>query len=288
MAAENRLRNPMQQAAVKDGVLPVPRDEPVSVLSPPGLVSILVSCCGQLEYTQLCVPSLLRHSRLPFELIFLDVGSLDGTAEYLAGVAVAARLRVEVVRTLTDAGIPALCKEAVARARGEFLVLLNNDTVVTDAWLDQLTALAQVSPAIGLVGPMSNSAAAPQQVEVVPYRIGRKKGVRPRQDGLVEDTLLDLSAVDRFAQEWREQHRGQWLAVEQLGGFCLLLKRQVLEKIGPLEGQAGLDLFDTALLCARARQAGFTQGCARDLFIHHFGSRTFAHGGPQAPAPDKP
>src|SRR5215831_18285817 len=44
MAAENRLRNPIQQAAVKDGVLPVPREEPVSVLSPPGLVSILVSC----------------------------------------------------------------------------------------------------------------------------------------------------------------------------------------------------------------------------------------------------
>jgi hypothetical protein len=79
-----------------------------------------------------------------------------------------------------------------------------------------------------------------------------------------------------------------WQAVEQLGGFCLLLKRQVLDKIGPLEGQAGLSIFDTALLCARARQAGFTQACARDLFVHHFGSRTFAHGGPQSPATDKP
>ena len=128
-----------------------------------------------------------------------------------------------------------------------------------------------------------DAALAVQQVEGVPYRIGRKKGVRPRGEGLVEETLLDVSAVDRFAQEWREQNRGKWLAVEQLGGFCLLLKRQVLDKIGPLEGQAGLSLFDTALLCARARQAGFTQACARDLFIHHFGSRTFAHGAPTAP-----
>jgi GT2 family glycosyltransferase len=252
------------------------------------LVSILVTCCGQLEYTKLCVPSLFRHSRLPFELIFLDIGSLDGTAEYLAGVAVAARVRVEVVRTLTDAGIPAACKEALARARGEFLVLLNNDTIVTDAWLDQLTALANLSPALGLVGPMSNYAAEPQLVDVVPYRIGRKKGVRPPSDGLVEDTLLDVSAVDRFAQEWREQHKGKWQAVEQLGGFCLLLKRQVLEKVGPLEGKAGLNVFDTTLLCARARQAGFTQACCKDLFIHHFGSRTFAHGAPRVAGPAQP
>jgi hypothetical protein len=46
-----------------------------------GMVSILIPCCGGLEFTRLCVPSLLRHTRPPFELIFLDIGSLDGTAE---------------------------------------------------------------------------------------------------------------------------------------------------------------------------------------------------------------
>jgi hypothetical protein len=40
-----------------------------------------------LEYTQLLVPSLLLHTRPPFELIFIDIGSLDGTAAYLKGVA---------------------------------------------------------------------------------------------------------------------------------------------------------------------------------------------------------
>ena len=42
------------------------------------LVSIIIPCCGMLEYTRLCVPSVLKHSRQPFELIFLDIGSLDG------------------------------------------------------------------------------------------------------------------------------------------------------------------------------------------------------------------
>ena len=49
----------------------------------------------------------MRHSRPPVELIFLDVASLDGTAEYLAGVTAATPVRVEVVRTETDPGIPA-------------------------------------------------------------------------------------------------------------------------------------------------------------------------------------
>jgi hypothetical protein len=63
----------------------------VSVLS--GLASILIPCVGQVEYTRLCVPSILRHTREPYELIFIDIGSLDGTALYLAGVQDAAKVR---------------------------------------------------------------------------------------------------------------------------------------------------------------------------------------------------
>src|SRR5262245_24817612 len=74
-------------------------------LAAPGLVSILIPCAGGLEYTKLCLPSVLRHSREPFELIFIDIGSLDGTAEYLAGIKTAAHVRVEIVRTQTDLGI---------------------------------------------------------------------------------------------------------------------------------------------------------------------------------------
>src|SRR5206468_2057927 len=85
----------------------VPQDQKLSVLAPRGLASILIPCCGQLEYTKLCVPSLLRHTRnRPYELIFLDIGSLDGTAEYLAGIATAlGDVRVEIVHTPTDLGI---------------------------------------------------------------------------------------------------------------------------------------------------------------------------------------
>jgi GT2 family glycosyltransferase len=147
----------------------VPHEQTISIASPTGLASVLIPCCGQLEYTKLCVPSLLKHSRQPFEVIFLDIGSLDGTAEYLQGLAAAAPVRIEVVRTATDLGIAGAVQDAIKLARGEYLVLLNNDCIVTDGWLNQLVALAQMTPAVGLVGPMSNYAAPPQLVENVPY-----------------------------------------------------------------------------------------------------------------------
>jgi GT2 family glycosyltransferase len=230
------------------------------------------------------VPSLLRHSRAPFELIFLDIGSLDGTAEYLAGVAAAASVPVEVIRTATDLGIGEACAQAVKRAQGQYLVLLNNDTVVTDGWLNQLVGLANMSTVIGMVGPMSNYAAPPQLVEAVPYRIGAKAGQRSKGTANALDAVVNVEAVNTFAKEWRDKNRGKWSEVDRLGGFCLLLKREILARVGPLDEVSDLGLFDTDVLSMRARRSGYTLACCKDLFIHHFGSRAFAHAAPSVPA----
>jgi GT2 family glycosyltransferase len=258
----------------------ISNEKAVAVVDP--LVSILIPCCGMLEYTKLCVPSILRYSRRPIELIFIDIGSLDGTAEYLAGLAAGvAPLRVEAVRTATDLGISDACKEALGRAKGQYLVLLNNDTVVTHCWLDQMIALVSHSVDIGMVGPMSNSAAVPQLVETVPYRVGPRKV--PRFQAAMGDgpILVDVSAIDNFAHDFREKNRGNYIHVERLGGFCLLLKREVLLRIGfALDAWADLGLFDTDVLSMKARQAGFNLAICRDLFVHHFGTRTFAQGAP--------
>jgi hypothetical protein len=63
-----------------------------------------------LEFTKLLVPSLLEYTREPYELIFIDIGSLDGTAEYLAGLAAGVRhCRVTVVHAETGLDIPDAC-----------------------------------------------------------------------------------------------------------------------------------------------------------------------------------
>jgi GT2 family glycosyltransferase len=259
------------------------QEQPLAAAAPPGLASILIPCCGQLEFTRLCVPSLLRHTRQPYELIFLDIGSLDGTTAYLSGIAAASQVRVEIVRTRTDAWTGQAVQGAVKQARGEYLVLLNNDTIVTENWLANLVAVAQLTPAVGLVGPMSNYAAPPQRVEHIPYRIGPKKS-----PGMPSgDYLIDVSAVDSFARKWRDENRGKWSECERLGGFCLLMKREVLKRTGHMQEASELGVFDAAALCQKARRAGFTLACCKDLFVHHFGTRTIANGASKSET-DKP
>src|SRR6266852_3849654 len=250
----------------------MPHPSEISVVATAGLVSIVVPCCGMLEYTKLRVPSVLKHSRPPFELIFLDIGSLDGTAEYLAGLqaGLAGQVRIEIVRCDTDLGLKEACQKAVKQTLGEFVVLLNNDTIVTFGWLNQLTGLASFSMTVGMAGPMSNMAAPPQLVETVPYRTFSSGK---------NSTLVDTSAVERFAEKHRQEQKGNWVYAERLGGFCLLIKREVLDKIGSdLDQWTDLSLFDSDILSAKAKQQGYALAVCRDLFVHHFGTRTFAHG----------
>src|SRR6266581_2364845 len=272
-------RTSRQGSRPTESAVPMPTAANISITSPAGLVSIVIPCCGMLDYTKLCIPSVLRHSREPFELIFLDIGSLDGTAEYIVGLrdGLANRLRVEVSRAATDLDVGEACQAALKLAHGEFVCLLNNDTVVTPRWLDALTALALYSEGHGMVGPMSNYAAPPQLVETVPYRVGPRKGARPGEP------LVDVEAVQSFARDLHGQNKGKWMQVERLGGFCLLIRRAVLDRVNPsLPEWTDLSLFDTDILSARARQEGFTLACSRDVFVHHFGTRTFAHGAPQS------
>src|SRR5579859_1808743 len=100
---------------------------------------------------------------------------------------------------------------------------------------------------------MSNYAAPPQLVEeTVPYRVGPRKGWHPGEP------LVDVQAVNRFAVEFANTNRGKWMYVEQparLGGFCLLIRRAVLDKIQPgLHEWSDLGLFDTDIVSAKAHE----------------------------------
>ncbi len=230
-----------------------------SASTPRRLASVIVPCFNQLDYTRLCVAALARHTRPPWELVAVDNGSADGTAAYLAGVQATAAFPVTVVTNPENRGFPAACKQGLKAARGDYLVLLNNDAVVTDAWLDQLVALAESDPKVGMTGPASNYVSPSQLVENAPYR--------------------DLAGMHRFAAKWRAEHRGRWMNVSMLSDFCLLIKRPALDAVGGLDERFGPGFFVDDDLAMRVRRAGFSLAVAYDLFVHHFGGRTFAGSG---------
>jgi len=229
------------------------------------LTSIIILCCNQLECTRLCLESVLRHARQQYELILIDNASTDDTPAYLGVVSgqwQGAReaggkgpQRVIVIRNETNVGFPAGCNQGLAKARGQYLVFLNNDTVVTEGWLNGLVAWALHEwPQVGMVGAVTNYASPPQQIPV---------------------TYKDVAGVDGFAARRRSEFAKQALRVDRLTGFCLLVRSEVLERIGGFDERYGLGFFDDDDLCVRAREAGFGLLVAQNVFIHHFGSRTF-------------
>jgi GT2 family glycosyltransferase len=229
------------------------------------LVSIVVPCFGNLEFTRLCVPRLLRLSRKPIQLILVDVGSLDGTAEYLEGLAAAVGTPAMSLRAEPELDLVGACQKGIEQAHGEFVALVSNDSLVTESWLNHLVALARLTPELGMVGCMSNLAPPPQWSGKLPYRI-RSKG---------NTSALDVSPVDEFAREWRQKHLGQSFEVERIGGSCVLFKTEALRKIDLSGIPTPFGCIDGDLLSNKVRDAGYKLACSRDLFVHHFGTRLF-------------
>ncbi len=218
------------------------------------LASVIVICHNGLAYTRLCIESVLRRTRRPYELILLDNASTDGTSAYLEEVRYRpGPARVEVVRSDDNRPLPAACNKALDHATGRYLVFLHNDTVLTDGWLDGLVGRARKG-AVGLVGPISNYAAAPQKVDVA---------------------YDDDAGLLRFAEHRRRHCPAQTTLAERLSAFCLLLRRDVIERVGSFDERFETGFYADDDLCLRAREAGFQVGVAQDVFVHHFGSRTY-------------
>ena len=106
------------------------------------LASIIIPCWNQLEFTRLCLAALVRHTRPPWELLVIDNGSTDETGSYLSGVGISRPCQSRSSATPRTLASRRRSTRGSGR-RGEYLVLLNNDAVVTDGWLSRLFALTE-------------------------------------------------------------------------------------------------------------------------------------------------
>ena len=114
----------------------------MSLAAPPAdafpLLSVVVVTYGNRELNRLCLDSLLARTEWPnLEVLVVDNGSTDGTRELLEAAA-ARDARVRPILFDENRGFPAAANAGLAEARGQSLVLLNNDTVVTRGWATSL------------------------------------------------------------------------------------------------------------------------------------------------------
>ena len=111
-------------------------------------ISIIIPVFNQLRFTQACLASLQEHHGTErFEVILVDDGSTDATAE-----AVPQMKGVVYLRNEANSGFIASCNRGAEKARGKYLVFLNNDTIVRPGWLTALIDTFAEEPRTGIVG----------------------------------------------------------------------------------------------------------------------------------------
>lgn len=214
--------------------------------------SIIILTYNQLSYTQKCIESIRKYTlRATYEIIVVDNHSTDGTVEWLRG-----QKDLITVFNEDNLGFPSGCNIGIKSSSGDNVLLLNNDVVVTPYWLENLLEALYSSDKIGAVGAVSNSCSYYQSIPV---------------------SYTSDSEMIAFGEKNNIANKGIWEERLLLIGFCMLIKREVIEKVGLLDEIFTPGNFEDDDYSLRIRLAGYKLLLCRDSFIHHYGSVSFGN-----------
>jgi len=205
--------------------------------------SIIMLAHNSLALTVDCVNSVFEKTK-DFELIIVDNNSTDGTKGYLMEL-LGSHDNVHIILNEENNSFAKANNQGLELALGEYVIFLSNDIVVSDNWAENMYnhfQNVQLSN-IGAIGPVTCMSNGKQQV-------GRKD-----------------------PKAWFNEHRGRWLHTGILYGWCIMLPKHVLDKIGGLD-ERFYNSHEDNDLCLRLQQAGYRLVIAYDTYIDHLGQGT--------------
>ena len=195
----------------------------------PSVLSVVIPVFNKLEYTRACLESFFRTNDVPTVYIVVNNGSVDGTREYLKAQ------RVTVIDNATNLGYAPAVNQGIRAARTPYVLLANNDIVVTTGCVSRLLGFMTrhghdlVSPAIR-TGPLGYDVEAYARG----FTAACATAVRPEVDA-----------------------------------SCVLVRSAVFETVGVLDERFIIGGFEDTDFFWRCRQAGFSMAMTGSAFIHH-------------------
>ncbi|MBI3011911.1 MAG: glycosyltransferase [Candidatus Omnitrophica bacterium] len=202
---------------------------------------ILVSH-DRLEYTTACLESLIRCTsphEVEYRLLLLDNGSQHEVVEYLRGFQTC-HPSVRLVLNAQNLGWVKAVNQGIQWSTAPYICWLNNDLLFTEGWLTAMLKVACHDARIGVVNP---------------------------------SWKLHHETPEMFQRRMARQRREGGTPYREIGecnGACMLVRREVINRIGLLDeiyGSGGLDDSDFS---RRATRAGFLCVQANDAFVFHW------------------
>jgi len=200
------------------------------------MISIVIPLYNQVAYTKLCIKSLRNSDIGDAELLLIDNGSSDGTAEYLDTCS-----DLRLIRNNINLGCAGAWNQGVRNTDSEWVVFLNNDVIVSPGWLEGLLGFAE-EEGIDIVSPAIREGEFNYEIKEYGTEFVRIMGSAARH-GVAD-------------------------------GVCFMVRRRVFETIGNFDEKFRIGQFEDKDFFRRATASGFRLGTTGRSFIHHFGSVT--------------
>lgn len=210
---------------------------------------IIIPVWNQAVFTRDCVDSILKNTgRVDYRVILVDNASDEKTKVYLEELASKNPGCFTLKRNDHNLGFVKAVNQGIAISTAPYLCLLNNDTVVTADWLGIMIDIAEKNSRIGIVNPSSNNL-----------------GQRP----------ADGEPIDLYAEKLKTG-RGKYVELGAAIGFCMLIKRAVIERIGLFDEIYGMGNFEDTDFSRRAISEGFLAVRACGAYVYHRENTSFS------------
>lgn len=217
-------------------------------------VSVVIPVLDGSDDLFICLESLKNCEDLLHEVIVVD----NGSQEDIASLAKPYKF-VKIIRNEVNRGFAGASNQGAEAATGDVILFLNSDTAVPRACLIRLVESLMSSGSVGAVGPYTNACGHFQ---------------------LIKPTYTSLANLEPFAIDFAHRAEGD-RDVDMLVGFCMAVKKSVLDEVGLFDEAFGIGTFEDNDLCYRIRRAGYSLLIAARSFVHHKGSATIRKVGPK-------
>lgn len=212
------------------------------------LCDIIIPVWNGLSFTRDCIDSILKNTDVDYHIIIIDNASDDQTAKYLDGLKETWSASISVLRNEKNEGFVKAVNQGIRASNASFVCLLNNDTIVTKGWLKIMVDIASRDKDIGIVNPSSNNL-----------------GQRPAKG----------EPVGLYAESLAGQ-AGSFVELGAAIGFCMLVKREVLERIGLFDEIYGRGNFEDTDFSKRAIKEGYRCVRACGAYVYHREGSSFS------------